>query len=332
MRVNDVMDTSNVYSYGIDLSKIKVDFAKSDKKKAGGKKRYICVDLEMTEFTWSQKAFIPGANGEVIQFGAVMLDENYNLLSKFSSYVKPAFSSVTDRINKITGISSSNLEGADDFITVLDKFSYWRGCGDITTFCWSKSDYNQLWSELEVKGKHRRDLFEVLHDFVDLQRIFGKLLSSRTAVGLEPAMRLLQMDFKGQVHSALSDSYNTARILHKLFCTEGLKVDFDYINPVEGIHQNKNTAKEYKCSFASFLSPELLAQFGYSSLEAEEKEDTAIEKPVKKEDMELLKDSPVYQKVDGEEITGLCSKYKIKINKWIKLAEEVMNTPDMQVA
>ena len=39
------------------------------------------------------------------------------------------------------------------------------------------------------------------------------------------------MDYKGQVHTALSDSYNTARILHKLFCTESLDLDFEYINP-----------------------------------------------------------------------------------------------------
>lgn len=184
------------------------------------------------------------ANGEVIQFGAVMLDENYNLLSEFSSYVKPVYSSVNNIINQLTNISNQNLEKADDFLTVFDKFCYWRGEGDITTFCWSKSDFNQLWSELEAKGKHRYDLFEVLHDFVDLQNIFGKLVSSKTSVGLEAAMRLLQMDFRGQVHTALSDSYNTARILHKLFCTESLDLDFEYINPSKKMQQRKRKKKQ----------------------------------------------------------------------------------------
>ena len=75
-RFDDVMDTSNVYSYGIDLSKIKLDFSKSPKKHKAPVKRYVCIDLEMTEFSASQRGFVPGANGEVIQFGAVMLDEN----------------------------------------------------------------------------------------------------------------------------------------------------------------------------------------------------------------------------------------------------------------
>ena len=73
-------------------------------------KRYVCIDLEMTEFTASQRSCVPGANGEVIQFGVILLDENYNMLSEFSSYVKPVYSSVTPVINQLTGISNKSLE------------------------------------------------------------------------------------------------------------------------------------------------------------------------------------------------------------------------------
>lgn len=329
---NDVMDTSNVYSYGIDLSKFKLDLPKESKKHKAPAKRYICIDLEMTEFTSSQRTCVPGANGEVIEFGAVMLDENYNMLSEFSSYVKPVYSSVNNIINQLTGITNQNLEKADDFLTVFDKFSYWRGEGDITTFCWSKADFNQLWAELEAKGKHRYDLFAVLHDFVDLQNIFGKLVSSKKTVGLEAAMRLLQMDFKGQVHTALSDSYNTARILHKLFCTESLDLDFEYINPTKETPVNKKKEEsEYNCSFASFLSPELLAQFGYSNT-AEEPEEADYSYEEAAEDLQALETSLLYGMVDNEEIANLCSKYKIEVQNWLKLATEVMETGEMQVA
>lgn len=334
MKRNDVMDTSNAYSYGLDLSKIKLDLPKSPKKHKAPAKRYICIDLEMSEFKPEMRFCVPGCNGEVIQFGAVMLDENCNMISKFSSYVKPAYSSVTPVIQELTGITNSNLQGADDFITVFDKFSYWRGEGDITTFCWSKSDHNQLWNELEAKGQHRYDLFACLKDFVDLQKVFGNLLSSHVAVSLESAMRLLQMDYKGQIHTAYSDSFNTARILHKLFCTESLDLDFDYINPKES-KKDKNTefkspAENYKCSFASFMSPELLAQFGFDSKaepEEENYEDYGTE-----EDIELLESSPLAGFIDNEEITGLCAKYKITFNKWLKLATEVMETEEMLVA
>ena len=332
MNKDDVLNVSNAYSYQLDLSKIKLDFSKSPKKYKVPAKRYVCIDLEMTEFSASQRAFVPGANGEVIQFGAVMLDENYNMLSEFSSYVKPVYSSVTPFINQLTGITNQNLEKADDFLTVFDKFCYWRGEGDITTFCWSKTDFNQLWAELEAKGKHRNDLFGILHDFVDLQNVFGKLVSSKTSVGLEAAMRLLQMDFKGQVHSALSDSYNTARILHKLFCTESLDFYFEYINPLKETTVNKKKKEsEYNCSFASFLSSELLAQFGYSNAAEETESDNYSYEDVA-EDLQALETSPLYGMVDNEEIANLCSKYKIEVQRWLKLATEVMDTQEMQVA
>ena len=254
------------------------------------------------------------------------------MLSEFSSYVKPVYSSVTPIINQLTGISNKNLEKADDFLTVFDKFCYWRGEGDITTFCWSKVDFNQLWSELEAKGKHRYDLFRTLHDFVDLQDIFGKLISSKITVGLESAMRLLQMDFKGQVHTALSDSYNTARILHKLFCTESLEFDFEYISPSKETSANsQREIVDYNCSFASFLSPELLARFGYSDTSAEsETEEYSYEEA--SEDLQALEESPLYGMVDNQEIAELCSKYNIEVQSWLKLATQVMNTQEMQVA
>lgn len=332
MRKDDVMDISNVYFYGIDLNKIKLDFSNEPKKRKVPAKRFVCIDLEMTEFSATQRSFVPGANGEVIQFGAVMLDENYNMLSEFSSYVKPVYTSVSPFINQLTGISNKTLENADDFLTVFDKFCYWRGEGDITTFCWSKVDFNQLWAELESKGKHRTDLFSTLHNFVDLQQIFGKLVSTKKAVGLESAMKLLQMEYKGQVHTALSDSYNTARILHKLFCTESLDLDFEYMNPTkETSVEKKRDAAEYNCSFASFLSPELLAQFGYTDSIDDEKEEDNYEAD-SAENMDSLPDSPLYGMIDNEEIAGLCSKYKIEVQSWLKLATEVMETQEMQVA
>jgi inhibitor of KinA sporulation pathway (predicted exonuclease) len=330
MRKDDVMDTSSAYVYGIDLNKVKFE-PKQTKKKAPVK-RYVCIDLEMTEFYPGQRRCLPGVSGEVIQFGAVMLDESYNMISKFSSYVKPVYSSVTPVIKELTGISNAVLEKADDFITVFDKFCYWRGDGDITSFCWSSVDFNQLWAELAVKGKHRDDLFCILHDFVDLQQIFCKLVSSKTPVGLESAVKLLQMDYEGQVHSALSDSYNTARILHKLFCTESLKLDFDYINPTKKNLPEKNEDEDYGCPLASFISPELLAQFGCTKAPLEEEECDEYSYEDAAEELESLEDSPLAGMVNNEEIAKICSKYKIEVKNWLRLATEVMDTKEMQVA
>ena len=54
MKKNDVMDVSNAYSYKLDLNKIKQELPKTSKKHKAPAKRYVCIDLEMTEFTASQ--------------------------------------------------------------------------------------------------------------------------------------------------------------------------------------------------------------------------------------------------------------------------------------
>ena len=270
---DDVMDTSNVYSYGIDLCKLKLDLPKSQNKAKHPAKRYVCIDIEMSELTASQKQMICGLRNEVIQIGAVMLDENYNMISEFNSYVKPCYSSVTPLIHELTGITNEKLEKADDFITAFDKYNYWLGDAEITTFCWSKSDFTQLWNELELKAKHRTDLFAPLKNFVDLQQIYCDQIGAEIPVSLEAALKFLQLDYQGQIHTANCDAFNTARILHKIFCSKGLKPSIEYISSAKAPRIKNETKKvldkvrardnDNNCSFAAFLSPELLAQFGY---------------------------------------------------------------------
>ena len=144
-------------------------------------------------------------------------------------------------------------------------------------------------------------------------------------------MRLLQMNYEGQVHSAYSDSFNTARILHKLMCSETIVRDFDYIaikNPKKS--KNKIEKINYNSSFASFMPQELLVQFGYLKESKDETKKSEIY--VMDEDINLLKESPLYHLVDKNEIKNLCLKYKIVFKNWLKLAVEVFAIEEMLVA
>lgn len=194
-----------------------------DKSKEDFMKRYVCIDVEMSELTVSQRQMVSGIRNEVIQIGAVMLDENYNMISEFNSYVKPKYSTISPLIQELTGISNECVEKADDFLTVFDKYNYWIGNNDVTTFCWSKTDFTQLWNELELKAKHRQDLFSSLRNFVDLQQIFCEQIGAEISVSLEAALKFLQLEYQGKIHSANCDAFNTARILHKIFCTKTLQ-------------------------------------------------------------------------------------------------------------
>ena len=45
-----------------------------------------------------------------------------------------------------------------------------------------------------------------------------------------------------------------------------------------------------------------------------------------------LEASPLAGLINNEEIANLCTKYNIEVQSWLKLATEVMNTQEMQVA
>lgn len=304
-------------------------------------KRFVCIDVEMSELTIEQKRMVGGGlRNEVIQLGAVMLDENYNMISEFNSYVKPRYSSITPSIYNITGITSEMIENADDFITVLDKYKLWLGDDDITTFCWSDSDFTQIWTEVSLKAKHREDLLEPLKSFVDLQYIFCEQIGAEVPVSLESALAFLQMEYKGQIHTANCDAFNTARILKKIFCTKSLSPKIEYIisgkskrlkdETTQVLKKVRVSENDNRCSFAAFMSPKVFAQFGLAQPEEKESSNDLVISHV--EDEYIISKSPLAYLAKEIGFMDLCGKYRILKSKWIHLATEVMNTPEMQMA
>lgn len=189
----------------------------------------------MSELTPYERGFAHIRN-EVIQIGAVILDENFKFVDDFQIFVKPKYSHVDSFINNLTGISEDDLENAVDFVTGFDKYVDWifsiTKYSDFVTYCWSNKDYTQLKDELFLKAKERDDLFENLDTFVDLQRTFGEVLGTKVTIGLETAVRFCHENFSGQAHTALSDAFNTAIILHKL-CLGDFEPKFHYHNEKE---------------------------------------------------------------------------------------------------
>ncbi len=288
------------------------------------KKRYICIDLEMNELTSKERKSAKGMSGEVIQIGAVMLDENFACISQFNSLVKPVFSHIADEITKLTGISDETVAHADTFSTAFYKLYCWAGKDDITTFCWSNSDYKQLWNEIYVKAKNHGEYREFLDTFTDLQLAFGKRLEAEKTLSLDVAMKLCRLKFKGQRHNALADAFNTARILFKMQKTDKSSIEnlaklsiYTETGISKKIEANRSNEKDFTASIASFISPELLVKFGYS----EQKDEKKTESP--------KKEKSVLSKFLSKKIT--CCKYGISLSKWLKFSVKMMFAKDLKM-
>lgn len=247
--------------------------------------KYICLDLEMSEMTYAEQGSL-SISKEIIQIGAVILDEAYHFVDEFEIYVKPQFSRINEHIYNLTGITNENVENAPDFITAFEKYLCWIdskiGKEKYTTFCWSNVDHNQLNSEIYVKARNRDDFLIHLETFVDLQRTFGEVLGTKFTIGLEKAIEFCHETFKGQAHTAKADALNTAVILNKLCRAKNLNPQFHILSDstFEKIEAEKREdeklQKSMNSTFGSFFSEEILAKFGLKKEQQEKQEEECL--------------------------------------------------------
>ena len=304
---------------------------KADKKRV----KHICIDLEMTELSSAERSKHGGLRSEVIQIGAVMLDENLAFVSSFQTLVKPLFSSVTPLVQEMTGISDEMLENAPSFTIAFYHFFAWANGGEITSYCWSVSDYLQLLDELYIKARKHDEYFLFLNTFVDLQASFGTILQAQKSISLDAALNFCCLRFTGKRHSALSDAFNTARILRKIKIQKHYAAEFSPIckNPsvasssavikrassriTYATHKNRDDSTT---SFASFMSPELLEKYAKKTDEPK--------KDVEKEKKETPSKNTAPKHIIFKHFP--CSRYGISVKKWISFSLRMSFIADLK--
>ena len=150
---------------------------------------------------------------EIIEIGAVRLDENFEPAGEFKTYVRPTFYPVLkSAIVQLTKIRPNFLREAPLFPEALQSFLDW--CGTPCCLCtWSRTDCTVL---LDNMLMHRLSTADTPW-FCDLQRVFGReMMNVGRRVSLEHAAELLGLPEDRSAHDALSDARNTARICARM--------------------------------------------------------------------------------------------------------------------
>ena len=195
---------------------------------------HIVLDLEMNPVRQTLKDIRRVLTDEVIEIGAVKLDDEFNQISEFQCYVKPEYSRITRHIKKLTGITDEMLEDKEGFAVEFKNFIDWVGDGEVTLYSWSNSDVNQLKNECAFKLKDFDTRWLEEH-WVDLQKKFDDRIGLQNNLALNHAVGAMNKNFKGKQHSALADAINTAAILMLMQDEEAFKRTMqpiiDLINP-----------------------------------------------------------------------------------------------------
>lgn len=158
-------------------------------------------------------------HSEIIQIGAIKADENFNYIDKIKIAVRPKYYKVMNpHVQKITGITSTQLTSGETFPQAFKRFSAW--CGeDFRFITWGFDDVGVLSDNLALHGLNP----SYGRDYINLQLIYNRQVKSEhLQCALSTAAQTLEIPVDVQVHDALNDAYLTFEVCRKLDMTLGI--------------------------------------------------------------------------------------------------------------
>jgi len=173
---------------------------------------HVVIDLEMNPISREYKEIRKKLTDEIIEIGAVKLNDSYEQVSEFQCYVQPEYGKIKKHITRLTGITDETVKDKDDFTISFQKFMDWIGDEPTTIYSWSNSDIKQLRQECRLKLADY-DVNWLNSHWVDLQKQFDDRLGLHNSLALKHALGAMDRDFEGTQHTALADAANTSAIL-----------------------------------------------------------------------------------------------------------------------
>jgi inhibitor of KinA sporulation pathway (predicted exonuclease) len=149
---------------------------------------------------------------EIIEIGAVLLDEDDNIKDQFQSFIKPVRNPVLSYFCKqLTSITQEDVDKAPTFkeAMTLMQFRMLEGREPQPLFCsWGDYDKKQFLNDC---GYHKHEYpFGIRH--LNVKQLFAKVLRCQTC-GIGHALMTLKLNFEGTQHRGIDDAKNIARIL-----------------------------------------------------------------------------------------------------------------------
>ena len=186
---------------------------------------YIVIDLEWNQ-TYHEKAMATQKElsirlrGEVIQIGAVKLDESLALCGSYRITVKPRFYKKIHRhVMRLTGIDQAQLDHGVPLAEAMESFH--RFCGDDAIFLtWGPDDMPMLFDNLRANKLS----YSFLDKYYDMQPMFNRETDGeKRQRSLEYAMEHFGIEMNLPAHDALNDALFTARVAQRLNIAEGIR-------------------------------------------------------------------------------------------------------------
>lgn len=181
---------------------------------------YIIYDLE---FNQKNNDSIDNTNNqpnnipfEIIQIGAIKLNENFEIISTFNALIKPTiYKTVHPIVQNLTNITDEQLLCCNDFPTVYKDFLEFVGNDEIIICVWGMVDIKEL-----IRNVNFYNLSALqISKYIDVQTYASKYLKAekKSKIGLKNAIELLNIPIKRNFHDAFNDAYYTSEIFKIIY-------------------------------------------------------------------------------------------------------------------
>jgi ERI1 exoribonuclease 2 len=183
--------------------------------------KHVVIDLEMCRVAKEMKREYR-AKHEIIQIGAVLLDEDMVVTDRISILVKPEFGWIDPFIEKLTGISQSQVNDAPMLAYTMRQFIEWLPKEELVAVSWSMNDKDQFEKEFKAKALSFSEMEQLFDGWIDCQETFTKKVHAGCSYSLTDAMIATDIEGEGRAHDGLADAYNTALLFAKMETEEEL--------------------------------------------------------------------------------------------------------------
>lgn len=190
----------------------------------------IAFDLEWNQPQYNEAVLIKKTKmhlcGEIIQIGAIKLNDKLEPIDSFSIIVKPKFiKKMHKKVSEITKITDEALKLGLPFVEALQHFKKW--CGDKPILLsWGIDDLIVLVENMQIHNLEN----DFSYEWYDGQAIYTyEKHGQATTYSLKKALDELEISLDLELHNALNDSKYLASVLASINLKEGL-INYDNYN------------------------------------------------------------------------------------------------------
>ena len=215
---------------------------------------YIVFDLEFNQgynFGVETKNKInPKCPFEIIQIGAVKLNDNFETIGALDVLVKPEiYTTINPFVKELTGITMDELNRGKPFKEMYKDFSEFIKADSSILCVWGVADIKELFRNIEY---HELDTLIVPTEYINIQSHASKNLNCQKGIniGLGNAAKLLDVPIESTFHNAFNDAYYTAEVFKKIYTKE---IKAKVYDPHKHTKLNRPSTENYKLDYSNLI-------------------------------------------------------------------------------